>query len=31
MTADIFRKEIERLMKTAKEKGHSYVDITSGD
>lgn len=31
MTADIFRKEIERLKNDAKEKGYKYIDITSGE
>lgn len=31
MTADIFRNEIERLIRDAKENGFEYVDITSGE
>lgn len=31
MTAEIFRKEIERLIREAKDKGDLYIDITSGE
>ena len=31
MTANAFRKELQRLMNEAKEKGCKYIDITSGE
>lgn len=31
MKVDVFRKEIERLMRDTKERGAKYIDITSGD
>ena len=31
MTADIFREEIRKILKTETDKGSKYVDITSGD